>query len=409
MFAPYIALFSNPSFLLVFKILYYLAYVFVPVAGVLIIWDLWLIYRRTQFFQKQTYVLLEIKLPREIPKSPKAAEFFIAGMYQTVGEADWYEKYWKGQTRATFSLEIASIDGNVHFYIWTRSGARNQIEANIYSQFPGIEIYEVPDYTLPVGFDPDTTGMWASEFDLTKSDAYPIKTYVDYDLQENPDEEFKIDPITPLIEFLGSLGRGQNAWIQIILRAHKAEDKDPDGGSKKVDLKWAKAAKKEIDDIIKKAKGDGDKPGRLLTKGETETIAALERSISKPGFDVGIRTIYIAPKDSFSPSNIGGIIGGITHFNSFMNGFKPARGPAAKWKYLPWKDRNPNKIVREKQRLLDAYKRRAYFYRPYKKPHFVLNAEELATMYHFPGGVSATPTFSRIESRKVEAPSNLPI
>ena len=342
-------------------------------------------------------------------KSPKAAEFFITGLYQTFGEANWYEKYWKGQTRAWFSLEIASIDGGVHFFIWTRSSSRNQIEANIYSQFPGIEIYEVPDYTLPISFDPDTTGLWATEFDLNKPDAYPIKTYVDYGLDENPDEEFKIDPLTPLIEFLGSLDRGHHAWIQIILRAHKAEDKDPEGDSKKVDLKWMKAAKKEIEDIIKKAKGDGDKPMRLLTKGETETIAALERSVSKLGFDVGIRAIYIAPKDVFSLSNVGGIIGGITHFNSNLNGFKPARGPAPKYKYFPWKDRNPNRINRQKQRLLDAYKRRAYFYRPYRKPHFVLNTEELATMYHFPGGVSTTPTFSRIESRKVEAPSNLPI
>src|SRR3989344_6299565 len=237
MFDPYISLFSNPSFVLSFKVLYYLSYVFVPVASCIIIWDLWLIMRRTQFSQKQTHVLLEVKLPREVLKSPKAAEFFITGLYQTFGEANWYEKYWKGQTRAWFSLEIASIDGGVHFFIWTRSSSRNQIEANIYSQFPGIEIYEVPDYTLPISFDPDTTGLWATEFDLNKPDAYPIKTYVDYGLDENPDEEFKIDPLTPLIEFLGSLDRGHHAWIQIILRAHKAEDKDPEGDSKKVDLK----------------------------------------------------------------------------------------------------------------------------------------------------------------------------
>jgi hypothetical protein len=59
--------------------------------------------------------------------------------------------------------------------------------------------------------------------------------------------------------------------------------------------------------------------------------------------------------------------------------------------------------------MLDAYKRRAYFYKPFKKSHFVMNTEELATIYHFPGGVAATPTFSRIGSKKAEAPSNLPI
>ncbi|OHB13689.1 MAG: hypothetical protein A2Y49_02110 [Candidatus Zambryskibacteria bacterium RIFCSPLOWO2_12_39_8] len=59
--------------------------------------------------------------------------------------------------------------------------------------------------------------------------------------------------------------------------------------------------------------------------------------------------------------------------------------------------------------MLDAYKRREYFFKPYKRKHFVLNTEELATLFHFPGQVSTTPTFTRIESKKAEAPANLPI
>ena len=418
MFDPYIKFFANPEVLSTLKFLYYASWILIPTGLIVVLWDTWLTYRRLRFFQKQTYVLLEIKLPREIFKSPKAAEFFIAGLYQTVGERNWYEKYWKGQTRAWFSLELASINGAVHFFVWTRSGAKNQIEANLYSQFPGIEVFEVPDYTLPIAYDQEVNEIWASEFELTKSDAYPIKTYVDYGMDKDPKEEFKIDPMTPLIEFLGGMGRGHQAWIQIIIRAHKAEDKDPEGSGKLVDLKWQKAAEKEIEEITKKAKGeigpDGkviQGTGRFLNDIETETIKALGRSISKPGFDVGIRAIYIAPKDTFTLSNIGGVIGGITHFNSHLNGFKPIRGSEEKYKFFAfaWKDRSKNKRFFEKQYLLDAYKRRAYFYNEYKNPYFVLNTEELATMYHFPGGVSTTPTFSRIESRKAEAPANLPV
>jgi hypothetical protein len=43
------------------------------------------------------------------------------------------------------------------------------------------------------------------------------------------------------------------------------------------------------------------------------------------------------------------------------------------------------------------------------KPSFILNTEELATLYHFPGQVAATPSFKRISSTKAEAPTNLPI
>ena len=57
----------------------------------------------------------------------------------------------------------------------------------------------------------------------------------------------------------------------------------------------------------------------------------------------------------------------------------------------------------------DAYKQRSWFYLPHKVKPFVLTTEELATIYHFPGGVAQTPTFGRIPSRKGEAPVDLPV
>jgi hypothetical protein len=40
---------------------------------------------------------------------------------------------------------------------------------------------------------------------------------------------------------------------------------------------------------------------------------------------------------------------------------------------------------------------------------FVLNTEELATMYHFPGKTFAGSVGTRIESIKSEPPMNLPV
>jgi hypothetical protein len=417
MFEPITQAYNNETVIFVFTLLYQTAFVWLPVLLGIVLWDVWVTYRRTQFLAAKTYIVLEIKLPREIFKSPRAAEFFISSLYSTIGEGNWYEKYWKGSVRSWFSLELASIDGEIHFFIWTQKGDKSKIEANLYSQYPGIEVYEVPDYTLPVSYNPETTGMWATEFDLTEKDYFPIKTYIDYGMDKDPKEEYKIDPMTPLIDFLGSLSRGQQVWIQIIARAHVKEDTDPKTGEK-VDLKWKKGATGAIKDIITEAKGEKDKEGKLipgtgryLTDGETEKIKALERSVSKNGFDVGIRVVYIAPKDIFNMGNVGGIVGGIMHFNSPLNGFKPARGAAPKHSniFLKWKDRPKKTIDAEKQHLLDAYKRRAYFFPPFKSPHMVLNTEELATLYHFPGGVSVTPAFSRIGSKKSDAPSNLPI
>ena len=39
---------------------------------------------------------------------------------------------------------------------------------------------------------------------------------------------------------------------------------------------------------------------------------------------------------------------------------------------------------------------------------FVLNVEELATMWHFPGQILKVPTLERIESKEASPPTNLP-
>lgn len=410
MFETYSALFNTPAFKLVFQVVWILAPFLVTFFLGTWLWGLWLVYRRALYFASLSTVLLEIKLPKEIFKSPKAMEFLFNALYQTGGEGTWLDVYWKGQTRPWYSFELCSIDGKLHFFIWTRQNFKNLIEANLYSQYPGIEIYEVPDYTIPVYFDPDKHNAFTTEFALAKPDPFPIKTYVDYGMDKDPKEEFKIDPMTPLVEFLASsLGTNHNAWIQIIIRAHKAEDWDARSG-KFVDNQWAKAAEEEIKNIRKKTKPEeGETQSRRLSKAEEEAIYALERSMVKPAFDVGIRAVYVAPKEIFNSTVSAGVVAGFRNYNSGeLNGFKAVRNPDASVNF-PWQDRKKKKRNKAKQELLEAYKHRGYFYNEFRSSYFVLNTEELATIFHLPGGVATTPAFDRIGSKKSEAPANLPL
>jgi len=50
-------------------------------------------------------------------------------------------------------------------------------------------------------------GMWIQ---ASEDQALPIKTYEDYGLGKDPKEELKVDPITPLIELLGTLGKASS-------------------------------------------------------------------------------------------------------------------------------------------------------------------------------------------------------
>lgn len=397
-------LYIGPAFGIIFSTWF----IWLPIALAVGFFYIWVNYKRREFHFKQGSTLLEVRLPREVSRSPKAMETVLGVFHQTGGERTFIDKYINGKTRAWFSLEIVSIEGNVRFFIWMRKNFKDLVESQIYAQYPTVEIYEVEDYTLPAFSDPNTNTIWGCEFELTKPDAYPIKTYVDYGLDKDPDEEFKVDPLVSFIEFLGSVGKGEQVWLQIIVRANKKEKRKPGTWFGTTD--WKEEARQEI----KKLREEGfitfegeERRQPSQTEGTKQAISAIERSLSKLAFDCGMRGLYIADKDKFNPINITGLIGSTKAFSwQDLNGFRPARGLTV-FDY-PWQDYGDKLKNKIKAKLLDAYKRRAYFFPPHKSPPFVLTTEELATLFHFPGQVAATPTFSRIPSRKAEPPSNLP-
>ena len=406
-----------PSFLAVWSFVH----LWGPIALALIFWRLWVRYVRRKALAAVEYVLLEVRLPKEQPRSPKAMEFFFNVLGQKGLTSTFINRYWEGNVYPWFSFELISIEGSIHFVIRTQKFYRPLLEQNLYSQFPDVEIYEIDDYTQRVNYHEDTHSMWGSEFILTKKDPYPIRTYVDYELDKDPREEFKIDPITPMIEWLGSLGKGQQGWVQIMTRKHEDNAWD----RKKWKLKefwefkttdtWKDEAKAEIAKIKKEATvvfaSDDPTKGQIqLTPGQREKVEALELSTSKPPYDVGIRALYVADQDAFNPVNISALIASFSHYGSGgLNGFKPGKAKYKSGFDYPWQDFRGMRKAAKNRRIFDAYRRRAFFHSPYKRKPIILNTEELATIYHFPGGVSTTPTFKRIESRKAEPPTNLPI
>jgi len=406
-----------------------------PVAVMLVLLiifsEKWVEYIRAKFFLKEGFVMVEVRLPKETMKSPASMELFLTALHQTGGEGDWYAKYWLGKTRPWFSLELVSVEGQIHFFIWMRKSTKNFITTSLYAQFPGIEVHDATDYAQSVHFDPTTVSLWARELQFTKkykdhmTSAYPIKSYVDYGLDRDPKEEFKIDPIAPLIEFLGSIGANQQAWIQILVRAYKKDDHTEPGHLWKTHDKWRDEARAIVNEEMKrdpktkiagvKDEATGFSKIPTLSKMEEEVNTAIERNISKLGFDVGIRLMYIAKKDNFNPANIGGMLGSWKQFNAeHMNGFKPNGDLWEERISFPWQDfadRRKNKYCAE---ALAMYKRRSFFYKPYTHIHghskpMIMSSESLATIYHFPGQVVATPTLSRVPSKKGEAPANIPM
>lgn len=334
----------------------------------------------------------------------------VMGIFHQTWQGNWLNRFTQGIVRGWFSLELVSFGGELHFYIRAPKFFRSIVEAQIYSQYPEVEIYQADDYVTKVDLNSPGSALdiWGGEWQLSKDDPYPIKTYLDYKLDENPDEEFKIDPITPLIEFFGSIKPTEQLWMQVLIQATKDRYPDPKTWFGKRD--WKAEGKDLIEKLMKRDKQPKpDEPLRLeiLSPGEREAVAAVERSISKLGFDCGMRTIYLGPKDKFDPVKPVGLRGCMRQFSSqHLNGFKVKKDTTVDF---PWQDFRGIRVAYKKKKMFKAYALRGWFYEPFKRKPFVLNTEELATIYHFPGAVARTPTLEKIESKKGEAPINLPL
>ncbi len=364
--------------------------------------------RRQQFIHAQEKVVLEIKLPRIFPKSPLAMELFLTSLYQTKGEGTWINRYLYGKVRPWFSLELISDGGNIRFYIWCWKFWKHLVVSQLYAQFPDIEIKEVEDYTSKVHFNHHNMDLWGCNFKLSKASHYPILTYEKYKLDKDPDEELKVDPMTPILEYLGSLREGEQAWIQILIRAHKKEQTKPGTWFEKVD--WTYAANEEIKKLKGQdtsAIGDVKLEGFSLSKGDREIIDAIQHNISKIPFDVGIRALYFAPLDKFNEINVAGLNGAFRQYNSAnLNSFEADH--ATSFDY-PWQDFTGKRLLGRKEHTIHAYGEREFFHKPNPGHFFTMSTEGLATIYHFPGEVAKTPTIGRIEAKKSEPPANLPI
>ena len=387
--------FNNPlfeGFIYWIKTLWFL---WVPLFLIFLFCKSWVARLRGRYLKNLRWQLLEIKLPREIYKSPRAMEVVLNAFHQT-RDGNLINKYWEGFLRAWFSLEIAGIDGNVHFFVRTQRFFRNLVEAQFYAQYPDIEIVEVEDYTRAAHFeDMEEWNIWGAEFGLTNDDAFPIRTYTDYGLHETiTKEEQKTDPLTSVLEFLGSLKHGEQVWYQFILRATKKD--------------WKAEGKKAIGKILgvspEASLEEKSQAMSGLSSGQKEMIKAVERNISKLGFDVVTRGMYIARRDVFDFVNVVSLMGVMKQYNALdLNGFKPVNSTVVDYFF------KKRRSARKKRIKLNAFRNRGSFYYPYVYSSFVLNSEELATVYHFPGRVAETPTFGRIEAKKSEPPANLPV
>ncbi len=491
-------------------------------------WRFWMMYINQKYLASLDWIMLEVKLPREITKSPLATQTAITGFLQSAGASTVYARNFEGKVPHFGALEIASIEGVIHFYIRVQRRFRVLMETNFYAQYPEIEIIEAEDYTKLIHFNhlskdvklwgmtyrtnekwkptnPDTGKEYGTkEKPVTmRADFLPIKTYVDFGLDKDPDEEFKTDPLTQILEAMGSIGKGEHMWYQVLIqdesvydgkkmpklyvnsethehkslremlderkkqirtshfikhgdqvyddygyerdpRKVKTEEVDKDGKPifKEVPLTYNLAK----DGVLEKNVKAVGKKETELTQEDKDELEVINSKLNSPLAVSVIRLIYVAKSENFN----GGQTATTLSFSKLFSGAnKFAPNPTDPYDY-PWQRQGGNRVYWRSEEAFEAYVERegffphikerksldewedrffwsstmkqrrlfrmiyeAIFY-PFEHPSsegvaMTLNLEEIATLWHLPGLVAATPTLPRIDSTKGIAPVNLPI
>lgn len=227
--------------------------------------------------------------------------------------------------------------------------------------------------------------------------------------------------MTPMLEVMSSIKPHERLYVQIVAVSFRPSSFLSGQLTFGEGPSWNKPLKEAIDKMMNrdpetrlpkgKVKDDGDdesdKVNVALTSGEKDTISAMERHSTKYAYKTAIRWIYANKQGGFNSDLINPVIRMFSQFDSGVNAL------GIRWRTdFDYKDIIPGgkkkALAALKTQELKEYRRRIYYPKSGGDPYKIFTAEELATIFHLPGGVALTPTLDRVPSTRGEAPSNLP-
>jgi hypothetical protein len=335
----------------------------------------------------QTYTnpegeLLVLEIPKANDKSELAAEQLFASLHGIFRDKE--ELRLNDGVQEHLSFEIASINSQIRFFVWVPKALRSFVEGQIYSQYPTVQISKADeDYVVH-----ETTHevSYSADIDLSDSEMLPIKTFTN----------FEVDPLAGITGALAKLDNGEEVWVQILMKPiadswHKDSEfwvnsvknsKNSFFGS--IDIAWFG---KFIEALWRPPEYDKNSnlPKELSDRNKTR-IAEAEKKATKLGYKVKIRIVYLGDNTVNARLRMQAIVGTFKQFNSTnLNGFKIANASFRKEDLVGYKDRT------------------------FDDGGYILNIEELASVFHLPHTNVETPNVVWASTKTAEPPAKLPI
>ena len=293
-----------------------------------------------------------------------------------------------------FAFEIIGSKGFIHFYAAVPVALVDVVKQAVISAYPTAQLEEVAEHNIfsPVGRLAGTIG---GELTLKENYAYPIATY----------QEVKRDAMQSILNALSTLDKEDGAGIQILLRpagsewrksANSLAAKKRKGGKDKKGIEkafwWvsqlATAVAKPPEDKSGNSK-EGKQPDKPdLSNLDQAVLDAVDDKTRYPAYEVLIRVVASSNISQRAQAILNNVVAAFALFDApGKNGFKYT-------------------VAKDIESFVTAFILRFF---PPENNDNILNAVELATLFHFPDQKNIpTAQLERQASKQVDAPRNIP-
>lgn len=356
-----------------------------------LIWQIWQNRRKVEFVESTEHTMLQIIVPKNNDKAELSAEQLYASLHGILRPAS--ETITGGMLQEHLSFELVATDKLINFYVWVPTHLRDYVESQIYAQYPTVQILnDVEDYSKR---DIEGKLTVVSEIKTTKSFIYPIRTFT----------TFEVDPLAGITTVLAKLEDTEQLWVQTLIRPvddswhakslqYIKESKDGkkaglfDNWEQKLFLLPLELIVKFLEAIF--APPSDGKPAakdekKELSPGQTTVNAAIETKAEKIGYEVKIRVAYVGESADVAKQRFQALFGGFKQYNTINLNSLAGGG------------------YDTSEEALQEYRAR-YF----ANGGFILNVEELASLYHLPHTNVETPNIAWTTGKVAEPPPNLP-
>ncbi len=376
-------------------ILLAIIYFISAVLFILIVWYFWRVLRlRHQLKMTKKWIMYKVSIPKErhAEEDDQRKDFremlsVVEPFYANLNSLfqDGLFKNIFGHTHV--SLEIIAKKGLINFYVGCPIEISDLILRNLQAQYPAAEVHPDLDYSI---FPEKKLKIAVARLSLLKKYIFPIKTY------RNLEE----DPLNAITNSLSRLRDDETAGIQLLVRPTAAawrsnseravrnisEGKRYSYSNSKM-VRASETFFSFVQDVGKSAnKSDTPEFQNKVTPIQENQIKMLGEKSSKLGLECQLRIIAVSETKETAKQIVQNIASTYNQFNSpESNSFRIIH------------PRNASELIA------------CYIFRVFgNEINFILNTEELASIFHMPNRYIDTPNLSWLLAKKEPPPANLP-